>query len=152
MRLMWGKCAAGVVLAVTLAAVSGCSSSDDSSSGKKATTAAAAAPSLEKATSAFQDAVSVNASGSCPEEAGTCWDEMTNIIKPTRTLRKAMRANKAVGAEFWSPAYAIMDKMEDAYAVGEDEGGGINNTTSNRIAVLGGAHDLSDWLDAHPTS
>ncbi|MEU1592821.1 hypothetical protein ABZ468_08145 [Streptomyces sp. NPDC005708] len=38
-----------------------------------------------------------------------------------------------------------------AVLVGEDEGGGIDNTTTNRNAVFGGAHDLSDWLDAHPT-
>jgi hypothetical protein len=152
MGKMWGKRAAGVMLACTLAALSGCSSSDDSSNGKTATTAAAAAPSLEKATSAFQDAVAEEAQGSCPQEAGTCWDEMTNVIQPARTLRKAMQAHKGVSAEFWSPAYAIIDKMEDGYAVGEDQGGGINNTSSNRVAVFGGAHDLSDWLDEHPTS
>lgn len=150
MRHVWGKRAAGVMLVCALAAVSGCSSSDDSSDGKKATTAAAVAPSLEKAASAFQDAVSENANGSCSEEAGTCWDEMTAVIQPARTLRKAMRAHKGVSAEFWSPAYAIIDKMEDGYAVGEDQGGGINNTSSNRVAVFGGAHDLSDWLDEHP--
>ncbi|MER6291091.1 hypothetical protein [Streptomyces sviceus] len=129
--------------------MSGCSSSDDSSGGKKAT-ATAAAPSLEKATKVFQDAVAEEAQGSCPEDAGTCWDEMTGIIKPVRTLRAAMHAEKGVSVEFWSPAYAIIDRMEKGYAVGEDQGGGITNTSSNRVAVFGGAHDLSDWLDTHP--
>ncbi|MET8809744.1 hypothetical protein [Streptomyces sp. NPDC004546] len=138
----------GVVLAATLAGLSGCGGDAKADGSKKAT--AAAAPSLEKATAAFQDAVAENANGSCPQEAGTCWDEMTRIMGPARTLRKAMKAHKGVSAEFWSPAYAIIDKMEDGYAVGKDQGGGIANVTSNRVTVFGGAHDLSDWLDEHP--
>lgn len=149
-RHIWGKTVGAVVLAVTVAAASGCSSSDDTSGEKTTTAAAVAGPSLEKATKTFQDAVAEEAQGSCPQEAGTCWDEMTNVIQPARTLRKSMKAHKGVSAEFWSPAYAIIDRMEDGYAVGEDQGGGITNTSSNRVAVFGGAHDLSDWLDEHP--
>jgi hypothetical protein len=130
-----------------LAAVSGCGSDSDTSSAKKAP--AAAGPSLKKATTAFQDTVAEN-TGNCPQEAGSCWDEMTAVMGSARTLRKAMHAQKGTGPEFWSGAYALMDKMEDGYAVGEDQGGGVNNVTSNRVAVFGGAHDLSDWLDEHP--
>ncbi|MGW2550103.1 hypothetical protein [Streptomyces sp. NPDC001635] len=146
-RHTWGKAAAGVVLAAALAAVSGCGSDTDTSSAKKTPTAAA--PNIGKATTAFQGVLTDN-SGNCSEEAGTCWDEMTDVMESARSLRKAMNAQKNPGPEFWSGAYALIDKMEDGYAIGEDQGGGINNVTSNRVAVFGGAHDLSDWLDEHP--
>ncbi|MFE3139674.1 hypothetical protein [Streptomyces scopuliridis] len=55
-----------------------------------------------------------------------------------------MNADKQTGPEFSSPAYVLLDKMEDGMGVGED-------AFSNRPAVLGSAHDLSDWLDEHPT-
>ncbi|MGW4087069.1 hypothetical protein ACWEGS_28955 [Streptomyces sp. NPDC004822] len=142
---MWGKTAVGVALA--MAALSGCGGDGGAESKPKA---AASAPSVQKATTAFQDALS--ATGDCEVEPGTCWEQMTAVIKPARKLREAMRADKTVSAEFWSPAYAIIDKMEDGYAVGEDQGGGADNMTTNRIAVFGGAHDLSDWLDEHPVS
>lgn len=145
---MWGKVASGALLAVTVAAMSGCGGDAEADAPKKET--AAAAPSLSKATTAFQDAVTELDSLDCPKEAGTCYAEMTAVMKPTRTLRKAMHAAKGTTAEFWSPAYALINKMEKGYAVGEDQGGGLNNVTSNRVAVFGGAHDLSDWLDEHP--
>ncbi|MEU9925113.1 hypothetical protein AB0H51_28160 [Streptomyces griseoluteus] len=145
---VWGKVAGGALLAVTVAAVSGCGGDAEADAPKKET--AAAAPSLSKATTAFQGAVSDLDSMDCPEEAGTCYEEMTAVMGPARTLRKAMHAAKGTTAGFWSPAYALIDKMEEGYAVGDDQGGGLNNTTSNRIAVFGGAHDLSDWMDEHP--
>ncbi|MEU6010685.1 hypothetical protein [Streptomyces sp. NPDC047453] len=137
-RHTWGKAAAGVVLAVAVAVVSGCGPE-----GKKPSP-----PSVTKAAAAFQDAVVENASGSCTQEPGACWEQMTAVIQPARLLRKAMNADKNVSPEFWTEAYALIEKMEAGYAVGEDRGAGFN---SNRPAVFGTAHDLSDWLDEHPT-
>ncbi|MEV7512036.1 hypothetical protein AB0O57_29180 [Streptomyces sp. NPDC091201] len=78
----------------------------------------------------------------CPTAAGACWDKMTAVMDPARELRKAMNAH-AAGPTFWSEAYALIDKMEGGMAAGEDR-------FTNRPAVLGSAHELSRWLDAHP--
>jgi hypothetical protein len=146
-RYTWGKAVTGVVLTASLAAVSGCGGNAEAKDKKPA----AAAPSFAKAAKDFQD-VAANAylDDECTQEAGTCWDKMKGIVASARVLRKAMNGEKGVGPEFWSDAYVLIDKMEKGYAVGEDQGGGINNVTSNRAAIFGGAHDLSDWLDEHP--
>lgn len=141
-----------MVLAVTVAAVSGCSSSDGDD-GKPAAKAAPKAPSVEQATATFQAAVEkFDTDGGClEEEPGTCWEQMQALMKPARDLRKAANADKETGPEFWSEAYALIDTMEDGIGVGEDQGvpaGGADLT--NRDEVLGSAHELSDWLDAHP--
>ncbi|AXI91344.1 hypothetical protein SAM9427_36880 (plasmid) [Streptomyces sp. ETH9427] len=140
-----------MVLAAVVAGVSGCGGGSEKSEAAKPS--APAAPSLSAATTAFQDAVADHGSGGCPStEPGTCWEEMQALIKPARTLRKAMNAHKDTGPEFWSEAYVFIDKMEKGVAVGEDRGGGLNNVTSNRPDVFGSAHDLSRWLDAHPVA
>ncbi|WP_157856902.1 hypothetical protein [Streptomyces sp. PRh5] len=103
------------------------------------------APSVSEATTTFQNAVDeFDTSDGCPEAAGECWDKMQAVAKPMRALRKAMNADKATGPEFWREAYVLLDKMQDGMDVGED-------AFTNRPAVLGSAHDLSDWLDEHPT-
>ncbi|MFF4902218.1 hypothetical protein [Streptomyces sp. NPDC001068] len=146
-RHTWGKAAVGVVLAVTVAAVSGCGSSskDDAKPAAKAKTV-----SLGAATTKFQAAVEkFDTDGGCLEqEPGTCWKQMQALMGPARTLRTAMHADKGTGPEFWSGAYVLINKMEDGIAVGEDKGATALGT--NRPAVLGSAHELSRWLDAHP--
>ncbi len=146
---MWGKAAAGVVLAVSVAAVSGCSGDAETNDTKPA---AVKTVSVTKASADFKAALADQDVTGCESmEPGTCWEQMGALLKPARTLRKAMNADKSGGPGFWTEAYAIINRMEKGYAVGEDEGGGANNTTTNRIAVFGGAHDLEDWLDEHPT-
>jgi hypothetical protein len=147
-RHIWGKTAGALVLAVmTVAAVSGCGSSgkDDAKPAAKAKTV-----SLGAATTKFQAAVEkFDTDGGCLEqEQGTCWEQMQAVMAPARTLRKAMNADKDTGPEFWTEAYALINKMEKGIAVGEDEGAIALGT--NRPAVLGSAHELSRWLDAHP--
>ncbi|MFI5990228.1 hypothetical protein ACIBAC_00040 [Streptomyces sp. NPDC051362] len=145
-RQTWGKSAVGVVLAV--AVVSGCGSSDGGDDAKPA--AKAKTVSLEAATTKFQAAVEkFDTDGGCLEKAaGTCWGQMKAVMGPARTLRAAMHGAKGTGPEFWSQAYALINKMEKGIAVGEDQGA----TGENRPAVLGSAHELSRWLDAHPTA
>ncbi|MER7952061.1 hypothetical protein ABTY59_32185 [Streptomyces sp. NPDC096079] len=146
---MWGKTAGGLVLAVTVAAVSGCGSNDDSTSGK-APASAAPAPSVKDASAAFQAAVTkFDTDGGCLEAApDTCWDQMQAVMEPARELRTAANADKA-GPAFWSEAYALIDTMEKGIGVGKDLG--ATSPTTNRPDVLGSAHKLADWLDAHPT-
>ncbi|MFE5923169.1 hypothetical protein [Streptomyces sp. NPDC056468] len=151
-RHVWGKSVGALVLAVTVAAASGCSSSSDEDTAAKPA-AKAKTLSVADATTTFQAAVTkFDTDGGCLEqESGTCWEQMQALMKPARDLRKAANADKGTGPEFWSEAYALIDKMEDGIAVGEDQGvppGGM----TNRIDVLGSAHKLSDWLDAHQTS
>jgi hypothetical protein len=145
-RYIWGKTAGALLLAVTVAAASGCSSSDDQPDTKPA----AKTVSFDDAAATFQAAVTkFDTDGGCPEqEPGTCWEQMTAVMEPARELRKAMNAEKSVGADFWSQAYALIDTMEKGIAVGEDQG--ATALGSNRPEVLGSAHDLADWLDAHP--
>lgn len=147
---MWGKTVGALVLAVTVAAASGCSGSGDENTAKPA--AKAKMVGLGKATTTFQDAVTkFDTDGGCLEqEPGTCWEQMQALMKPARTLRKAMNSEKSVGADFWTDAYALVDTMEKGIAVGEDKGATAYGT--NRPDVLGSAHKLSDWLDAHPIS
>ncbi|MFM9596077.1 hypothetical protein ACKI1J_39865 [Streptomyces scabiei] len=147
-RHTWGKTVAGLFLAATVAAVSGCSSSDDQDDAKPA--AKAKTVSVEAATTTFQDAVTkFDTDGGCLEqEPATCWDQMQALMKPARDLRKAMNSEKSVGADFWTDAYALIDTMEDGIAVGEDQGATAYGT--NRPKVLGSAHDLSEWLDENP--
>jgi hypothetical protein len=65
-----------------------------------------------------------------------------------------MNAEKSVGPEFWTEAYALIDTMEEGLAVGEDlgvpAGAEAIPELTNRDDVFGSAHDLADWLDAHP--
>ncbi|MEU2969049.1 hypothetical protein ABZ687_29230 [Streptomyces ardesiacus] len=157
-RYMWGKTAGALVLAVTVAAASGCSSSDSEDGGKPAATAAAAAktPSVEETTATFQAAVTkFDTDGGCLDQApGTCWEQMVALMEPARDLRKAANAHKETGPEFWSEAYALIDTMETGIAVGEDKGAPPdgNKLLTNRDDVLGSAHDLADWLTAHPVA
>ncbi|MFM9697862.1 hypothetical protein [Streptomyces europaeiscabiei] len=147
-RYTWGKTAGALVLAATVAVVSGCSSSDDEGDAKPA--AKAKTVSVEGATTTFQDAVTkFDTDGGClEEEPGTCWEQMQALVEPARTLRKAMNSEKSVGADFWSPAYELIDTMEKGIAVGDDKGATAIGT--NRPDVFGSAHDLSDWLDKNP--
>lgn len=111
--------------------------------------------SVQAAAREFQDAVELSG---CEDVApGTCWDQMEALTRLARTLRTAMNADKSVGAEFWTDAYALIDTMEEGIDVGEDLGGVAEGESidaagerSNRDEVLGSANRLSDWLDAHP--
>ncbi|MET9731989.1 hypothetical protein ABZZ79_15450 [Streptomyces sp. NPDC006458] len=151
---MWGKTASALVLAVTVAAVSGCGGSDDESDAKPA--AQAKTVTVEEAATTFQAAVTKqDTDGGCLEqEPGTCWEQMQALMKPARDLRKAMNAEKSVGADFWTEAYALIDAMEEGVAVGDDQGAPAGAATdpamTNRDDVFGSAHDLSEWLDEHP--
>jgi hypothetical protein len=140
----WGKLVGTLVLAVTIAAVSGCSSSSDEDTAKPA--AKAETLSVKEATTTFQAPVAkFDEDGGCLEkEPGTCWEQMQALM-PARDLRKAANADKGTGPEFWSEGYALIDKMEGGIEVGEDKGATAIGT--NRPDVLGSAHDLSDWLD-----
>ncbi|MFD8194692.1 hypothetical protein [Streptomyces wuyuanensis] len=106
--------------------------------------------SVADATAEFQATVTkFDTDGGCLDKApGTCWEQMQELIEPARGLRKAMRAEKSVGPEFWTDAYALIDKMENGIAVGEDKGALAFDT--NRPDVFGSAHDLAEWLDEHP--
>lgn len=134
----WGRTAAGGLLTVVMmTTVSGCGG--DAEAGPPT----AKAPELGPATTAFKDAVTkFDLTDGCPKEPGACWDKMLGLMEPARELRKAMNADSA-GPEFWSDAYGLVDKMEAGVAVGEDR-------VTNRPGVLGSAHELSRWLDAHP--
>ncbi|MEU9781468.1 hypothetical protein AB0H92_10925 [Streptomyces phaeochromogenes] len=150
-RQIWGKTVGALVLAVTVTAVSGCSSLSNEDTTKPA--AKAKAVDLGDATITFQAAVTnFDEGGGCLEEApGTCWEQMQALMEPARTLRKAMNSEKSVGADFWTDAYALINKMEDGIAVGEDQGWKDQGAVgTNRSDVLGSAHDLSDWLDENP--
>ncbi|WP_181801443.1 hypothetical protein [Streptomyces shenzhenensis] len=129
--------------------MSACSGSADEGSAKPA--AKAKTVSVEDATTTFQGAVTkFDTDGGClAQEPGTCWEQMQALMEPARTLRKAMNAETSVGADFWSPAYKLIDTMEDGISVGQDKGATAVGT--NRPAVFGSAHDLSDWLDDNPT-
>ncbi|MFF9901284.1 hypothetical protein [Streptomyces longispororuber] len=154
-RDVWGKTVGALVLAVTVAAASGCGGSSDKDTSKPAAKAKKA-PSVKAAVTTFQDAVTeFNEDGGCVEkEPGTCWPQMKALIKPARDLRKAANADKETGPEFWSEAYALISTMEKGIAVGDDQGVPASQLTSltNRDDVIGSARKLSDWLDQHPLS
>ncbi|MFQ6146730.1 hypothetical protein ACLMNJ_27255 [Streptomyces seoulensis] len=145
-RHMWGKTAGALALAV--AAVSGYSSSSGENDAKPAAEQSKAV-SVQTATTSFQAAVTkFDTDGGCAEqEPGTCWEQMQALMTPARTLRKAMNTERSVGPEFWTDAYALINTMEKGIAVGEDKGTAFG---TNRPDVLGSAHDLAKWLDAHP--
>ncbi|MFE6185512.1 hypothetical protein ACFQ6U_13905 [Streptomyces sp. NPDC056465] len=148
-RHVWGRTVGALILGVTVAAASGCSSDSKADAKPKAR---AEAVSLDEASTEFQAAVTEqDLAGGCPEkEAGTCWEQMQELMEPARTLRKAMNAEKSVGADFWTEAYALIDTMEKGVAVGEDRG--VAPGVTNRPDVFGSAHKLRDWIDAHPVT
>ncbi|MFE0059958.1 hypothetical protein [Streptomyces sp. NPDC059003] len=130
-----------MLLAAVVMGTSACGGEEEA---QKKPSAKPKVPSVAEATKTFQDAVAdFDAADGCPKATGACWEQMKDVAKPARELRKAMNADKRTGPEFYSPAYALLDKMEDGMALGED-------AFSNRPSVLGSAHDLSDWLDEHP--
>lgn len=149
-RHIWGKTAGALVLVATVAAASGCSSSSNEGTSRPA--AKAKTLSVQEATTTFQAAVTkFDTDGGCLEkEPGTCWEQMQALMKPARDLRKAANADKDTGPEFWSEAFALINKMEDGIAVGQDQGATAMGT--NRPDVFGSAHDLSDWLDEYPVA
>ncbi|MFD9190370.1 hypothetical protein ACFWCA_19330 [Streptomyces phaeochromogenes] len=152
-RHIWGKTAGALVLAVIVAAVSGCSSSSDEDTAKPAVKAKKPTVSVADATTTFQAAVTkFDTDGGCPEvDPGTCWEQMQALMEPARDLRKAANTHKETGPEFWSEAYALIDTMEGGIAVREDQGYSQLSGT-NRPDVLGSAHDLADWLAEHPVA
>ncbi|MGW2471351.1 hypothetical protein [Streptomyces bauhiniae] len=135
-------------LVLTVAAASGCGTSGTP---EQPVAAKPKTVSVAAATDHFKAAVDkFDTDGGCLEQAvGTCWSQMTAVMGPARTLRKAMNADKTVGPEFWTGAYALINTMEKGIAVGQDKGAG---TFSNRPDVLGSAHKLAVWLDEHPVS
>ncbi|MFB6527227.1 hypothetical protein [Streptomyces sp. NPDC056399] len=148
----WGRAIGGVVLAV--AAVSGCGGSNGEDNAAKPSASApaiAAAPSVAEAVSAFQEAVvKFDVDGGCLDKApDTCWAQMQAVMEPARELRKAANADEA-GPAFWSEAYVLIDAMEQGIATGKDLG--AEDPATNRPHVLGSAHKLSRWLDAHSAS
>lgn len=148
-RNVWGKTFGGLVLAVTVTAVSGCGSDGGSTAEKPAAPSTPAAGSVKDAAAALKAAVAEFDTVGCPEMApDTCWDQMQAVMEPARELRKAANADKA-GPAFWSEAYVLIDKMEKGIATGKDLG--ASHPDTNRPDVLGSAHELSRWLDAHPT-
>ncbi|MCX5182611.1 hypothetical protein [Streptomyces sp. NBC_00268] len=149
-RYTWGKTVGALVLAATVAAVNGCNSWNDEDTAEPAVKAETL--SVKEATTTFQSAVTkFDEDGGCLEkEPGTCWEQMQALMKPARDLRKAANADKDTGPEFWSEAYALINKMEKGTAVGEDKGAAAVGT--NRPDILGSAHDLSDWLDENPVA
>ncbi|MFE6365888.1 hypothetical protein ACFVP3_38705 [Streptomyces sp. NPDC057806] len=100
--------------------------------------------------------------GNGPRVAAGGLDGLDAIVAPkvnttvdaARDLRNAMNAEKSVGPEFWTEAYKLIDTMEEGLAVGEDQGAPAGAATlpeaTNRDDIFGSAHDLADWLDAHP--
>lgn len=152
----WGAAASITFAVAAVVGVSGCGGDAEADAEKPATASASpTAPSFSKASSAFRD-VAANAylDDVCTQEAGSCWDKMNTVVDAARDLRKAMNAEKSVGPEFWTGAYTLIDTMEDGIAVGEDQGAEAGAATlpemTNRDDVFGSAHDLVDWLDAHP--
>jgi hypothetical protein len=143
----WGAAASITFAVAVVVGVSGCGGDIEADAKKPA--ASAKAPSFSEASKAFKD-VAANAylDDVCTKEAGTCWDKMNTIVDSARDLRKAMNADKSVGHEFWTEAYQLIDMMEEGLAVGKDLGAEAYDT--NRPKVFGAAHDLADWLDAHP--
>ncbi|MGW5788055.1 hypothetical protein ACWEWK_29195 [Streptomyces sp. NPDC003757] len=151
----WGAVASITFAVVAVVGVSGCGGDAEADAEKPTASVTAASVSLDEATTTFQEAVTqFDTVGGCLErEPGTCWEQMEALMEPARTVRKAMNAEKSVGPDFWTEAYALIDTMEKGIAVGEDQGalaGAIDPSMSNRADVLGSAHDLADWLDAHP--
>jgi len=148
-RVQWGKTASGVLLAgLVMAGATACGG--DAEPKKSAADAKPKAVSVAAAAKIFQAAVTdFDTNGGCQPEPDACWDKMQSLIKPARELRAAMNADSRVGPEFWSEAYALIDKMEKGVAVGKDLGAA--SPVTNRPDVFGSAHDLSRWLDAHPT-
>ncbi|MFB6772826.1 hypothetical protein [Streptomyces sp. NPDC056337] len=150
----WGAAASITFAVAAVVGVSGCGG-DAEADAEKPASASPTAPSFSKASEAFRD-VAANAylDDMCTQEAGTCWDKMNTIVESARDLRKAMNAEKSVGADFWTEAYTLIDTMEKGLAVGEDQGAPAGAATipemTNRDDVFGSAHDLVDWLDAHP--
>lgn len=113
----WGTAVAGVALtAAVVGTVSGCGGDADASSAKKKT---AAPPSFAKASAQFEDALGNQCQSMEPD---SCWSEMDALMKSARKLRAAMHGEKSVDTTFWSPAYALIDTMEDGIAQGSDLG------------------------------
>ncbi|MEU5976481.1 hypothetical protein [Streptomyces sp. NPDC047315] len=149
-RQTWGKTVSALTLATITVSVSACGSSDDAADAKPS---AEAKVTVEAASKTFRAAVEkFGTDGGClQKEPETCWDQMQALMEPARDLRKAMNAEKSVGPDFWTGAYALINGMEKGIGVGKDQGaaGGVTALT-NRDDVFGSAHDLVDWLDAHP--
>ncbi|WP_192342379.1 hypothetical protein [Streptomyces sp. VITNK9] len=154
----WGAAASITFAVAAVVGVSGCAEDAEADGNKPAAAAASpTAPSFDKVSTAFRDvAASAYLDDVCTQEAGTCWDKMNTVVDAARDLRKAIDAEKSVGPEFWSGAYTLIDTMEKGIAVGEDQGAEAGAATlpemTNRDDIFGSAHDLVDWLDAHPIS
>jgi hypothetical protein len=128
-------CAAAVV-------VLGAAACGGQTEAKPEAKASPTAPSVTEAREAFQGDLRRLQIAGCPPD---CTTDLQQISHYAGELRKAMNADPKVGAEFYSPAYALIDKIQTGARA-------VDGTVeSQRPQVLGPAHDLSDWLDEHPT-
>lgn len=140
MTMGWGR-AAGVLLAASVVlATAGCGGSADADG--KASPSKSPAPSVVKAREAYEDDLDSLTWGGCPDD---CSKDLNEVVANARTLRKAMNADSA-GPEFWSPAYKLIDQIEEGRAKVEGD------AEWNRALILKPAHELKDWLTSHPSS
>ncbi|GGP78461.1 hypothetical protein GCM10010278_66120 [Streptomyces melanogenes] len=98
-------------------------------------------PAVADAARAYRDDLNALSWSGCPAD---CDKDLTEIVANARVLRQAMNAD-AAGAGFWSPAYRLIDQIEEGRAKASGD------VTWNRPLILGPAHKLNEWLTTHPS-
>ncbi|WP_432173952.1 hypothetical protein [Streptomyces sp. Tue6028] len=95
-RYRWGRAVAGVALAAAVVGtVSGCGGDAKADAAKPKPKPKVV--SVAKARAGFEDTVG---GVDCQPERGACWEQMQDVMKSARTLRKAMNADKRGGPGF----------------------------------------------------
>lgn len=136
----WGAAASLLVLGAVTFGMTGCGGAEAAAKAPAASPSEKP-PSVSAAGKAYADDLNKLAWGGCPDD---CDPDLNEIVANARTLRKAMNTDPA-GATFWSPAYRLIDRIEEGRAKVQGD------ARWNRALILGPAHELNDWLSQHPT-
>ncbi|PRH81073.1 hypothetical protein C6N75_00575 [Streptomyces solincola] len=152
----WGKVAAVLLAAVTMAGTAACGGDAGAESKPKATASAAKKPAepvkaqWDKAMEwwATHDIGCVNGSAVDADREG-CAVRVQDYVDDVRKIRKAMNADPAAPKGFYSDAYAIIDRLE-SYASTPSGEGDTEGWLDARPLIWAQGEALDEWIAAHP--
>ncbi len=136
----WGRAVSMLLMGAVVTVSAGCGNSAEGGE-TPAAVGTAKTPAVADAAKTYADDLDALAWAGCPSD---CDKDLNEIVANARTLRTAMNDDPA-GPSFWSPAYRLVDQIEEGRAKVQGD------ATWNRALILTPAHQLSDWLMAHPS-
>jgi hypothetical protein len=144
-RHIWGRTAAGVLLAAAVMSTSACgadSEADAKPQAKQSKSSVTPAQKLRKAAEKYTDDLDELEMAGCPTD---CGPDMADVYDNALGVRNAMQDSDARTGTFTVPLQLI-NTLEKGFIVYGQSG----DSESSRPSVLGPAYKLRQWLDDNP--